>query len=97
MFFVTLVVSALNGLFFLPVVLSLIGPHGVNVRRFLNEDDDAGVLDGVKTDFDAGTSTVTGVATMSAWDANADVDDGDADVDAAEDIVMSRRVSTAVL
>eukprot|EP00045_Choanoeca_perplexa_P015911 m.206891 g.206891 ORF g.206891 m.206891 type:complete len:1637 (+) comp17116_c0_seq1:125-5035(+) len=99
MFFTTLVISALNGLFFLPVVLSLVGPHGVNVKRFLNEDDDAGVLDGIKTDFDAGTTNgrqVTGVATMSAWDAN-DSDDEDADVDAADDIIMSRRVSTAVL
>jgi hypothetical protein len=98
MFFLTLVISALNGLFFLPVLLSLVGPHGVNVRRFLNDEDSDGVLEGIKTDFDAGATSgreVTRVATMSAWDANED--EGDADVDAAEDIVMSRRLSTAVL
>ncbi|EDQ89682.1 patched like [Monosiga brevicollis MX1] len=95
MFFCTLVVSVLNAVFLLPVLLSLVGPGGVNVNQYLDEDYASGVES--KNDFTMATSArqMTSVAPMSAWEPQGDSSNehGAEEVDASADIVMSRRFS----
>jgi hypothetical protein len=48
MFFATVVIAAMNGLIFLPVVLSFLGPHSVEVDGYLEGDAPKRVLGGSK-------------------------------------------------
>lgn len=48
MFFATVVIAAMNGLIFLPVILSFIGPHSVEIDGYVEGDAPKRVLGGSK-------------------------------------------------